>query len=934
MRPELPTGVVTLLFTDIETSTQLLAELRTAYVEVLAHHREVLRAACERHDGVVVDSQGDAMLMAFGHPAAAVRAAAEGQLALADGPVRVRMGLHSGTPEIHDGAYVGLDVHRGARIGAAGHGGQVLLSSTTQALIDAPAEDLGLHQLRGLEEPEHIYQLSIEGLPDRFAPLTTIEAERPDLPSWATSFVGRDVELQRIADLLDDPGCHIVSIVGPGGAGKTRLAVEAARGSWEQHPRRTVFAALVSVETEEQLVVALADALGLAIDLAHSAGRGAEEQLLDFVRERSVLIVADNCEQLLPAAGLFGRIVEAAPGVRLLVTTRSRLDLAGEWTVDVAGLTGSTDGGQATRLFVERARQRDPGLSLRDDDWAAVERVCQLTEAMPLAIELAAAWIGVLSPAELADELARDLDMLSSRSNDAPQRHRSLRAAFDSSWRLLDEEQRRVLASLSVFEGPFTREMAEAVAGASLMTLAELVTRSLVRRADDRYEMHELIHRYAAEALEARGDAGAVREAHARAFVERVTARRERLQAAASPAARAELRPDVADIRAAAVWAVTHWQSHEVAPLLQALTIMWVAQVDPAGPPVMRELARVIDDERDRALDAGVAAPMRTKLAGFLAVSLASVDANHESDVVVDEYLDRVRETGDRWDIATCLLARGMNRDNRDENAEAIAPLEEADALYAELGDDLMRCDTLTWLGWAHLMLGHVETAQGIFEEAQRLALAVGDPVTVAFTVSKLGTLDDAEGRPADALRRHLDAFASFDAAGNTGGVGFSLSRAGLSAYMLGDYRASLDFTTAAFEAFDSLGHSWGSSIAAERMAFAFLGLDRPAAAREWGLKGLQLVSDGAHARLGRLSSLAAIAAAGIRQGGRDEWLPVLRTIVADPDMPAMYAMQARHQLTLAEDAGSSSGTPEPEGAAPDLDGVIDRLLRGTATRV
>ena len=412
MSPELPTGVVTLLFTDIEGSTQLLSTLRADYVNVLAAHREVLGASCERHGGVVVDSQGDAMLMAFARPHDAVQAAIDGQRALAGGPVRVRMGIHSGTPDVHDGAYVGLDVHRGARIGAAGHGGQVLLSATTQALVDDPVEDLGRHYLRGLEEAEHIYQLSIAGLPERFPPLTTVEADRPDLPRWATSFVGREPELERLAALLDDPACRLVSIIGPGGAGKTRLAAEAAQRYWERHRRQTVFVHLVTVTTEEQLLVALADALGFAIDVAHSVGRAPADQLIDFLRQRSLLIVADNCEQLLPAAALFSRIVEAAPHVQLLATSRTRLDLAGEWPVDVAGLAGPDDGDLAARLFVERARQRDPRLAIRDDDWAVVRRICALTEAMPLAIELAAAWMGVLSLPELADELERDLDVL------------------------------------------------------------------------------------------------------------------------------------------------------------------------------------------------------------------------------------------------------------------------------------------------------------------------------------------------------------------------------------------------------------------------------------------------------------------------------------------------------------------------------------------
>lgn len=928
MPPELPTGVVTLLFTDIEGSTKLLAKLRTDYAAVLARHREVLRAACESHGGVVVDSQGDAMLIAFARPGDAVAAATEGQRALHDGPVNVRMGLHTGTPDMVDGAYVGLDVHRGARVGAAGHGGQVLLSATTQALTDEPVVDLGRHHLRGLEQPEHIFQLSIPGLPDRFPPLTTVEADRPELPRWSTSFVGRESELQRIETLLGDPEHRLISIVGPGGAGKSRLAAEAARRYWERHRRRTVFVPLVTVATEEQLVVALADALDLAIDLAHSAGRAPADQLVDFLRERSILLVADNCEQIPSAANVFSRVLTDAPDVQLLITSRSRLGLAAEWPVDVAGLSGPDRGDEATRLFVERARQHDPDLSIGDEDWAAVARICRLTENMPLAIELAAAWMGVLAPSELADELERDLDILATRSPDAPARHRSLRAAFGGSWRLLDEEQRRVLAGLSVFGAPFARDMAASVAGAGLTTLAELTARSLVRRAGQRYEMHELIHRYAAEQLEERGAVATMRETHARFFVEQVVSREARLRGPDSRAARYELRPSLPDIRAAAAWAVGHWPSDEVEPLLRGLAYMWAAQVDPAGPPVLRELWRVVEEERDRTLDEGAEVPMRSRLASHLAMSLASIDDNRKSDAIIDAHLEAVRASGDRWALAMLLLARGMNHDNRDENAAAIAPLEEADVLFAALGDELMRADTLTWLGWARLMLDDATGARVAFEEAKRLALSTGDPVTIAFTESKLGLLDDAEGRPADGLRRHLDAFASFEGAGNDGGVGFSLSRASLSSYVLGDHRGALDFATAAYEAFQGVGHSWGSSVAAERVGFAYLRLGRPAEARAWALRGLRLVADGEYARLGRLSAVSVIAAAYVSEGQAREWLPILRAVVADPDMPGVYAVQPRQELAIAE---ASVAAQELDGEvgreAPDLDVTIGRLM-------
>lgn len=285
--------------------------------------------------------------------------------------------------------------------------------------------------------------------------------------------------------------------------------------------------------------------------------------------------------------------------------------------------------------------------------------------------------VGVIGSEALADQLERDVDVLRSDAGDMPPRQRSLRAAFESSWRLLDDGQRRVLAGLSVFQAPFSPSAAEAVVGASLPTLAGLAARSLIHRVDGHYGVHELVRRYAAEALESSGAAPAIRDRHARTFNERVAARVPRLRIHESPAARRELDPELPVIRAAAAWAIAHWASDEVEPLLQGLTYMWATQVEPPGPPTFRELARLDAEERDPAADTPGTVPMHRKLASYVALSLASADDNTASDAVVDEHLPALRESGDRWDLAVCLLARGMNADNRDENAAAVAPLDE-----------------------------------------------------------------------------------------------------------------------------------------------------------------------------------------------------------------------------------------------------------------
>src|SRR6201997_860798 len=365
---DLPAGVVTLLFTDVEGSTRLLEGLGDGYGDALHEHRRRLRGAFAAHDGVEVDTQGDAFFVAFGRASDAIAAAEDGQRALADGPIRVRMGLHTGEPRLTEEGYVGLDVHKGARIAAVGHGGQVLMSEPTKALVDAKVRDLGAHRLKDLSAPERIYQLEIEDLPGEFPLLKTLEAGMKNLPLPPTSFVGRVSELEAIDRLLDDPGCRLLTLVGPGGAGKTRLALEAAARRVDRYSHGVHFVQLVSVASPDFLAPALAESIQFAVDGAHS-GFSAQEQLLDYLSERSTLIVLDNFEHLVEGSGLLGEVIERAPHVELLTTSRERLNVQSEWVFDVEGLGLAENGNgsaSAVRLFVERAKQLVPDFALDD----------------------------------------------------------------------------------------------------------------------------------------------------------------------------------------------------------------------------------------------------------------------------------------------------------------------------------------------------------------------------------------------------------------------------------------------------------------------------------------------------------------------------------------------------------------------------------------
>jgi hypothetical protein len=359
--PELPTGTVTFLFTDVEGSTRLLGELGPdRYAEELAGHRRVLRDAFERHGGVEVDTQGDAFFVAFASPQSACAAADDAQAALAGGPIRVRMGLHTGTPVLGDEGYVGVDVHKGARIAAAGHGGQVLLSRETRDLLDGvPGRDLGEHRVKDFEQPVWIYQLG----DDVFPPLKTLS--NTNLPRPASTFVGREREVGEVVAFLRD-GARLVTLTGPGGSGKTRLAIEAAAELVGEFRNGVFWVGLATVRDQELVLPTVAQALG------------AQEDLEAHIGERELLLLLDNLEQVVEAAPGLAAVVEACPNVRLLVTSRELLRVRGEVDYEVLPLADP----DAVALFC---------LCSRLDASATVEELCRRLDNMPLALELAAA---------------------------------------------------------------------------------------------------------------------------------------------------------------------------------------------------------------------------------------------------------------------------------------------------------------------------------------------------------------------------------------------------------------------------------------------------------------------------------------------------------------------------------------------------------------
>jgi predicted ATPase/class 3 adenylate cyclase len=582
MRSELPTGTVTLLFTDIEASTRLLHELGArGYAEALDEHRRVLRAAFAAHGGVEVDTQGDAFFAAFPTADGAVAAAAHSQVALDGGPLKVRMGLHTGTPAVTTEGYIGEDLHRGARVAALAHGGQVLLTDATRALLaeTTPVTDLGLHRLKDFAAGAHLFQLGTASFP----PLRTPGAI--DLPTPATRFVGRERELYDAIAVWIDQAPRLLTVVGPGGTGKTRFALELARLLAGEAVGGTVFVPLAPLRDSALVLPTIAERLGAAV--------ATPDGIAARVGDRRTHVLLDNLEQLLPdAARAIADVLAAAPAMRLIVTSRAPLRIQGEVELGLEPL----DETDAVTLFLERARAVRPDVART----GAVDELCARLDRLPLALELAAARTKLLDPEELVARIGGALDLLRG-SRDAEARHATLRATITWSHDLLDEEEQRAFAALSVFRSGWTLDGAEEVCGVDLDTIASLLDKSLVRRrAETRGErlwMLGTIREFARERLVAnRGLEESVRRKHAERVLE--IARQARLSAESQRRARADFaraHEELDEVRAAVDWALIA-DRVLAADIVTALEQLWVTSALAEGKQLAEALLAFADE--------------------------------------------------------------------------------------------------------------------------------------------------------------------------------------------------------------------------------------------------------------------------------------------------------------------------------------------------
>jgi predicted ATPase/class 3 adenylate cyclase len=769
---QLPSGTVTFLFTDVEGSTRLLKEHGRSYADLLGEHRQALRAAFTRHAGIEVDTQGDAFFVAFSSAGDAVAAAAEARKALESGPIRVRMGLHTGEPLVTDEGYVGIDVHRAARIAAAAHGGQIVLSETTRGLLDdyATLRDLGEHRLKDLTGAERLYQFG-DG---HFPPLRTLDAT--NLPVAASPLLGREQELEELVALLAN-GTRLLTVTGPGGTGKTRLALQIA-------------AELVGTLRDGVFWVPLA---GLADPgLMHSEvaqAIGARDDLAGFLRGKQLLILLDNFEHLLAAAPAVSSVLSAASGLRVLVTSRAPLNVSGEQEYRLEPL-GEKD---AAALFVERARA--VGREVVPD--STVEEICRRLDGLPLAVELAAARTKILAPDRLLQRLDSALPLLTGGARDAPERQRTLRATIEWSYDLLDEAGKELFARLSVFAGSFPVDAAEEVCDADLDGLAALVDFSLLKpMGDDRFLMLETMREFALEHLEASDEADELYRRHA-SFFSTVAERgyQHRFDAEAEWSARLEIDHD--DLRAALDRLAAH-DADQALELAGALGWFWLSHgflLEGQG-----RLANALASST-------AAGPSRARALTASGALLARGGRADDGRAQLDEALERWRELGDRNELASALGSMGwLLLYDAGDDAGSLAAFEQALELRRGLEDAAGETRALVGVCQVLVALGDVEQGESLSREL--LERAAGDPRTEHFAYHFLADCALVRGDTEEAEKRYRQSLRSAQPLGDVVETSFEVQGVAMAAAGNGDARRALRLAGSVEALWESLGMS------------------------------------------------------------------------------------------------------------------------------
>jgi predicted ATPase/class 3 adenylate cyclase len=825
-----PTGTLTFLFTDIEGSTRMWERSPQAMQVALARHDELLRRAIEERGGYVFKTVGDAFCCAFPTAPDALEAALDAQRLLLKerwgemDPLRVRMALHIGAAEERDGDYFGPPLNRVARLLSAAHGGQVLLSLPTHEMVrdQLPAgmnlAELGEHRLKDLFRPERVFQLVSPDLPSEFPPLRTLDAYRNNLPLQPTPLIGREKEVSEVCNLLRGDETRLLTLTGPGGIGKTRLALQAAADLLDDFSDGTFFVPLATLSEAELFLPAVAEMLGVR----ETGEQPLHESLKDYLSERRMLLLLDNFEQVLGAAPAVTELLAAAPGLKVLATSRAPLGLYGEHVYPVPPLAlpdlkrppslERLTQYEAVGLFLERARALKPDFAITNDSAPAVAEICVRLDGLPLAIELAAARITMLPPRAMLQRLTSRLKLLTGGARDLPERQRTLRATIEWSYALLDEGERLLFARLAVFSGGRTLEAIEAICDTrgdlpvdAFEGVSSLLDKSLIRQeegpnGEPRFVMLETVHEFAREKLRQSAEADEIRRVHAQFFL---TLAEEAFPEFKGPdqlewIERLEAEHD--NMRAALSWASERKEVEVALRLGGALGWFWsVRGYQSEGRRWLEEAlaidGRVPPEERAMAL-AGV---------GWLALQQGDLDRAKEAceeglQLLANEAREEAREA--KLNLLSCL---GWVALERGEHRQAQQLFEESLALSREMSDTWWLASSLSRMALVFHSLGHSDKATELYEQSMDLFREQGDKNSLAECLINLAMLVYSQGDLGRAAQLTEEAVALFRELGTRGGVSLGLYNLGWIALLQDDLGRAADLYR------ESLSLSWDS---------------------------------------------------------------------------------------------------------------------------